>query len=191
MSKPGTKQLVLIGLIVVLGLTLYFGLQMNRTPDLVAVQAQGKRSAAVASGQADAKIRLDLLDKASDTGDIGKKNLFQYGPPPAPPAPATPPAPPVGPSISNPAATSPRPPVAPPAPPPPPPVPLKYVGFASVEPNSKTLIATLIDDSQHHFNAVEGDVFMGRYRVARITDTAVDIEDLEFTRRQTLPLVKQ
>jgi hypothetical protein len=31
---------------------------------------------------------------------------------------------------------------------------------------------------------------MGRYRVLRITDTAVDIEDIETSRRQTLPLVK-
>jgi hypothetical protein len=68
---------------------------------------------------------------------------------------------------------------------------LKYIGFASIEPNSQHLIATLIDDTQHHFNAVEGDIFMGRYRVGRISDSSVDVEDIQSSRRQTLPLVKQ
>ncbi len=78
-----------------------------------------------------------------------------------------------------------------PPPPPPPPIPLKYVGFASVAPNSKALIATLMDDSQHHFNLREGDIWMGRYRLTRVTETAVDVEDLQITRHQTLPLTKQ
>jgi hypothetical protein len=78
-----------------------------------------------------------------------------------------------------------------PAPAPPPQVPLKYVGYAYVEPNSHALIATLIDDQQRNFIAVEGDVYLGRYRVLRITDSAVDVEDLQFNRRQILPLIKQ
>jgi len=31
---------------------------------------------------------------------------------------------------------------------------------------------------------------MGRFRIATITDKAVEIEDLEYNRRQTLPLMK-
>ena len=70
-------------------------------------------------------------------------------------------------------------------------MPLKYLGFAYVEPNSRALIATIKDDSLgKFFYPVEGDVWIGRYRIARITDKMVEVEDLEFNRRQTLPLVK-
>ena len=139
-----------------------------------------------APGFNDARIQLELLDKARADEDLGKSNLFAYrnSRPPEPTKVAPPPPPPV--VTNNP---PPRPTVV--APPPPPPIPLKYVGYAFVEPNSKVLIATLLDDTQQrHFNAVQGDIFMGRYRVLRITDTVVDVEDIDTSRRQTLPLVK-
>ena len=195
MTKSDQRNLrVLILLLGALALTLFIGFRMNRPPNPVVVQAENQKTGApIAPVQTDARIRLDLLDKDNSDAEIGKKNLFQYPPPPAPPAPPKPPGLIAPPSIvSNPGANSgSRGAVTPPAPPPPPPITLKYIGFAFVEPNSSALIATLIDDQQRHFNAVEGDVYQGRYRIAKITDTSVDIEDLEFSRRQTLPLVKQ
>jgi hypothetical protein len=195
MNQPDQKKLrILMLLLIVLGVTLLIGYWMNRTPDPAVVQAEAPKPAALAPRQTDARIRLDLLKNQAPDGDLGKKNLFQYGPPPAPPAPPKP----RGAQNQAPGNLNPNPgslatniPSGPPAPPPPPPIPLKYIGFAYLEPNSQHLIAALSDDTQHHFNAVEGDIFMGRYRVGRVTATSVDVEDLQSNRRQTLPLVKQ
>ncbi len=192
MTKSDQSRLrILILLLIALGLTVFISSRLSRRPNPAVVQAENQKAAPVAPVQAEARIRLDLLDKESANRELGKKNLFQYGPPPAPPAPppgtetSTPPPP-----QTLPGAVTARP-VVPPGPPPPPPIPLKFIGFAFVEPNSKALIATLSDDAQRHFNFVEGDVYQGRYRILKITDTSVEVEDLEVPRRQMLPLVKQ
>jgi hypothetical protein len=187
MTKSDQNKLrFLIILVVILAATVYVGFRVSRTPDLTVVQAEGQKPAPAAATRSDARIQLDLLDKARANEDLGKSNLFAYrnSRPPEPTRIAPPPTSPV---VNNPAPT--RPTVV--APPPPPPIPLKYVGYAYVEPNSKQLIATLLDDNQQrHFNAVQGDTWMGRYRVVRITDTVVEVEDIESSRRQTLALVK-
>jgi hypothetical protein len=185
MSKPDQKKLrLLILLLIALGVTLFIGFRINRRPNPEVVQAQASKNEPIVPVQRDARIHLELLNK-KNSEEAGKKNLFQYPQPKpvAPPPQTTAQAPP--PTFVPPAV-----PVTPPLPPPPPPIPLKYIGVAYVEPNSKALIAALMD-GQVHFNAVVGDVYLGRYRVARITETAVDIEDLQLNRRQTLPIVKQ
>jgi hypothetical protein len=172
---------------VILAATVYIGFRVSRTPDLAVVQAKDQKPTPVTATPNDARIQLELLDKARADEDLGKSNLFAYrnSRPPEPTKVAPPPPPPV----VNPNPAPARPMVQ--TPPPPPPIPLKYVGYAFVEPNSKVLIATILDDNQQrHFNAVQGDIWMGRYRVLRITDTAVDVEDIDTSRRQTLPLVK-
>ena len=196
MTKPDQRQLrILVGLLVVLGLTLFFGYRMSRTPNPAVVQAENQKPVAAPPVQTDARIRLDLLNKEKSDDDLGKKNLFQYGPPPAPPAP------PATANKSRNPGGSPNPEASgipapsstniPRVPPPPPPIPLKYIGVSSIDSNAKDLIATLIDDAQHHFNAVNGDIFMGRYKVSKISESSVDVEDLQYNRHQTLPLVKQ
>jgi hypothetical protein len=198
MKKPDQQKLrVLIVLLVILGLTLFVGYRMNRAPNPAIVQAEDQKPVVAQPVQTDARIRLDLLKKENPNEGLGKKNLFQYGPPPAPPAPPTAaagnarnpvgfPHPPAASTTPPPSATN-----IPSTPPPPPPIPLKYIGISSIEPDSKKLIATLIDDNQHHFNAVNGDIFMGRYKISRITENSVDVDDLQYNRRQTLTLVKQ
>ena len=198
MTKPDQQKLrILIGLLIVLAVTVFFGYRMSRMPNPAIVQAEDQKpAAATPPAQTDARIRLDLLKKESPDENLGKKNLFQYGPPPAPPAPpvsagvrggspGSSKAPQVNPGLTTPPATASM------QPPPPPPVPLKYIGVSFVEPNSKQLIATLIDDTQHHFNAVDGDIFMGRYRISRITESSVDVDDLQYKHHQTLQLAKQ
>jgi len=195
MTKADQKKLrVLIVLLIIFGVTVFFGYRMSRTPNPVVVQAQEQRPAAAPPVQTDARIRLDLIDKQDSNEEVGKKNLFEYGPPPAPPAPPKPVTRPPGPPTNLPGNPTPGAPNVGPVRPPPPPtpsIPLKYIGFAYVEPNAKALIAALLDDAQHHFTAVKGDVLMGRYRIADVTDTAVEVEDMEFNRHQRLPLVKQ
>ena len=79
----------------------------------------------------------------------------------------------------------------PPPPPAPPPVPLKYQGFATIQsPNPNPGFTAFLADDTRHYNVTVGEVLMGRFRVLNITDKSVDIEDLAYNRRQTLPLVK-
>ena len=188
MTKTDQRNLkLLILLVVALGLLLFWGFRTNRSPNAAIAEGERQKAAAAATpSQADARIRLDLLQQKAAGRELGRKNLFQYGSAPSPAVTAPPPAPaPVRPPITS----TPQPVVS--QPPPPPPIPLKFVGFAFIEPNSKQLIATVLDDNRRPFNFVEGDIYQGRYRVARITETAVEIEDLELPRRQTLILVKQ
>ena len=51
------------------------------------------------------------------------------------------------------------------------------------------LTAFLADDARH-YNVTAGEVLMGRYRIASISDKSVEVEDLEYNRRQTLLLLK-
>jgi len=198
MTKPDRQKLsILVVLLAVLGLTILLGYRMNQPQTTAAVQTpeQPKTSANPPAPSA-ARIRLDLVEKQeSDGGDIGKKNVFQYrqtplpalpGPNPGaanltlpPPAVIAPPLPPR--------------PVGPPPPPPPPPIPLKYFGNLTTN-TPAGLTAFLVDDTRpndlKHFNVSTGEVLMGRYRIGSITGTSVEIEDLEYNRRQTLPLLK-
>jgi len=56
---------------------------------------------------------------------------------------------------------------------------------------NSSLTAFLTDDSGvKHYNVSAGEVLMGRYRITQITDKAVEVEDIQFNRRQTLGLQK-
>jgi hypothetical protein len=162
---------------------------MNRPPTTAAVQLPAPKTSSNPPRANDARIRLDLVDKPESGENIGKKNLFVYRQPPAPPLP--PPRPPTtlnpppmpGNVTQGPIVTK------PPGPPPPPPINLKYQGFAAVNAPGGGFVAFLADDSRH-YNVTVGETLMGRYRVASISDKSVDVEDLEYNRRQTLPLVK-
>jgi hypothetical protein len=133
----------------------------------------------------DARIRLDLIQPVDGGEGVGRNNLFQYRIPPPPPPPAPPPPPPV---VFTP--PPPRPPAPPPGPPPPPPINLRYMGIATRGgPSGKTLMAVLFDNAGGH-TVMEGDFLFGKYKIARITETQVDIEDLEYNRKQTLNLQK-
>jgi hypothetical protein len=190
------KYSVLAVLLAVLGLTLFMGYRMYQPPTAATVQVPEQKTSANPPAPSDARIRLDLVEKpeAADD-DVGKKNVFQYrlAPPPTT-APGRGGMPSI--SASMPPVTTPLilpPPTGPPPPPPPPPIPLKYQGYA-VSKMPAGLTAFLVDDARptdiKHFNVSTGEVLMGRYRIASISEKSIDIEDLEYNRRQTLPLLK-
>jgi len=62
-----------------------------------------------------------------------------------------------------------------PAPPPPAPIPLKFYGFASSPGEPKKIFLKLNDDV---FVAGEGEIVDRRYKVIRITNTFVEIQDV-------------
>ena len=187
MSRQDRQKLsIFFVLIVVLGLTLVLGYRMNRPPTTAAVQSAEAKPAAKPPTASDARIRLDIVENPETRGSIGEKNLFQYGQRRSAPAPQTLPSDSPSSATPPPAITQPVP-IVPPQPPPPPPIPLKFTGFAIV---NSSLTAFLADDSSRHFNVTAGEILMGRYRMTQITDRAVEVEDLQYNRRQTLPLQK-
>ena len=190
MNKQDRQRLgILIVLLVVLGMTVTLGYRMNTPQITAAVQTPETRQPPPNQTTAsDARIRLDLIEKAEGSQNIGRNNVFQYRES-RPAAQASRPGltPPEAPPPPGPAVVLPPPPSRPAGPPPPPPIPLKYQGFAIVN-SSRT--GFLADDFARHYNVTVGEVLMGKYRVSQITDTTVEIEDLEANRKQTLPLQK-
>jgi len=184
MTVREKKQLkILMVLLVILGVALYMSYGMNRTPAVpqVASPAEQRAEAALPSGGG-ARIRLDLMKPDDKDGDVGRNNLFQYRKPPAPPAPQIQSAPP--------------PIQAPPAnpqwrPPPPPPIAFKYEGWGQVNGKLTAFLSYDANGRPTQYNATEGEVLMGRYRVARVAESVVEIEDLESKRRQIFPRAQQ
>src|SRR5262249_30227289 len=135
----------------------------------------------------------DLVDKSAGSQNIGRNNVFQYRQASAPPGSSKNRSGTSEPPETAPTASTSTPPVLsrpqPPAPPPLPPIPFKYQGFAIIAANN-TLTAFLSDDSSRHYNVTAGEILMGRYRIVQVSDKSVEVEDVENSRRQTLPLVK-
>jgi hypothetical protein len=74
-----------------------------------------------------------------------------------------------------------------PPPPPPPPITLKFFGFANRTGEPKKVFLSQGEDI---FIAAEGDIVDRRYRVLRISPTAVEVEDIVNNNRQSLPLTQ-
>ncbi len=72
-------------------------------------------------------------------------------------------------------------------PPPPPPIPLKFYGFATQagQPKRVFLSSTSGDDV---FVGTEGQVINKRYRIVKINNASVEMEDILNSNKQTLPL---
>ena len=203
MSKQDRQKFsILIVLLVVLGMTAVLGYRMNQPPTTAAVQVPETKISANPPAPTDARIRLDLIEKAEGSQEeIGRKNVFQYQKPPSPPASRLPvpgsggsasttpgPEQPAPPSAGLPRTTSGS--SASAAPPGPPPIPLKYQGYAVESAPGGQMTAFLTDDASRHYNVTPSEILMGRYRINQISTASVEVEDLETNRRQTLPLLK-
>ncbi|PYS24604.1 MAG: hypothetical protein DMG11_24210 [Acidobacteria bacterium] len=180
-KKDRQKVSILVVLLGVLGLTLVLAYRMNKPASTAAVQSPETKPAPSAQTATDAKIRLDELEN-QEAADAGRTNVFQYRETRGAP----------GSSVPGSSGIAPPPPPAPvvPTPAPGPIRPTVTQGFAVVSSPTPKLTAFLQDDSQRHFNVTVGEVLLGRYRIATITDTSIEIEDLQFNRRQVLPLQK-
>ena len=195
MSKQDRQKLsVLVILLGVLALTIVLGYRMNKPAVTAAVQVPETKPSANPPAPTDARIRLDLIEKAENSPDeIGKKNVFQYRQNPVPPASGSGGGrPPVIPGQPPPVSNTP-PTVQPPAvivPPGPPPIPFKYQGYANEDVPGGQMTAFLTDETSHHYNVSVGEILMGKYRVTQIAANSVEIEDIDNDRRQRLPLTK-
>lgn len=84
-------------------------------------------------------------------------------------------------------ATGPVGPPAPPPPPPPPPITLKFFGFANKPGEPKKIFLSQDGDV---FIAVEGDIVNRRYKIIHISPTSVEVEDVLYNNRQSIPLTQ-
>ena len=76
--------------------------------------------------------------------------------------------------------------------PPPPPIPFRYAGYVALDAQGGRLTALLVDsNASRHFSVVKGETLMGRYRLLELTQAFIEGEDLEFNRRQRMPLIIQ
>ena len=194
MNKQDRQKLsILVVLLGVLGLTLLLGYRMNQ-PSTTAegaagTQAPEKRISVNPPAPTASQLRMDLVEKPDSDGDIGRRNIFDFAHTPPPPpqrGPSFPGASQPGNTGLPPANFPPR---TPPIPPGPPPIPLKYQGYLVLDTPTGGFTALIADDLRH-YNVSVGEVLMGRYRILAITDKVVDVEDIEYNRRQSLPIAK-
>ncbi|MCC7044678.1 MAG: hypothetical protein IT183_12505 [Acidobacteria bacterium] len=126
-------------------------------------------------------LALNALRASSELEDAGR-NPFVYGERAAAPGTAfltTPqPGPPPGPAVPPP----------PPVPQGPPPIPLRLTGLTVVQAGGRTLV-TLKDPSTNTlYQAFEGDIVDGRYRVVKVGVQSVVVSYLDGSGIRTLPL---
>jgi hypothetical protein len=170
-------------LVVVLAAVVAYTYLANRTPSAGAAPSPADkitRTAPLATAGT-AQIRLDLIGGKDDKEIVGRRNVFQYYVPPKPPPPPPPPPPPVTASRGNSQSQN---------PPPPPPPPFsalstfKFDGVGIVAKPGK-LVASIMEGTNNRYNVTEGEYILGRYRINRITENSVEIEDVDQNRRQT------
>ena len=78
-------------------------------------------------------------------------------------------------------------PPTPPPPPPPPPINLKFFGFANKPGEPRK---AFLSQGEDVFIAVEGDIVDRRYKVIHIGPTSVEVEDVLYNNRQSIPLTQ-
>lgn len=180
------QVLAAVVLAVLAAASLWYGLGSRPAPPPASSQpaAQGRAATRVVPGRRtvapptslDPTLRLDLLQASEGVKYAGAgRNIFrpQEEPPEIPR--------PIESAIK-------KTPAPPPGPPPPPPIDLKFFGFASKpgDPSKRVFLSQGPDI----FIAGEGDIVNRRYRVVRIGANSVEIEDVLYNNRQTIPLTQ-
>jgi hypothetical protein len=134
------------------------------------------RTAAPLLSSLDPSLQLSLLKATEQLNYTGSgRNIFSNeAPPPEIPKPVQ--------TVATDTATP-----VPQGPPPPPPITLKFFGFASRAGEAKKVFLSQGEDV---FIAAEGDIVNRRYKVVHISPNSVDIEDVLYNNRQSIPLTQ-
>jgi hypothetical protein len=152
------------------------GDRASEMPPSPAPRASGRNRTApkrqTAAQSLDPTLRTDLLKVSEDTKYEGTgRNIFKvFVDIPKPIVPVTPQA-----EVAS----------GPPPPTPPPPIDLKFYGYATPAGGTKRIFLAQGEDV---FIAREGDIVDRRYKVVRISGTAVEILDVLSNNRQSIPL---
>jgi hypothetical protein len=162
-------------LLVVVGALGYY--EFGQPPAPAEARPAASNSRASGQGQAGATVlpdpvKLAALEASEDEPEAGR-NLFRFGVKPPPPTPPGPPPKPAGP------------PPPPPPPPGPPPIALKYLGW--VDRPDIGRVATLKDPATGAlFQALEGQIVDGRYRVVKIGHESIVVSYVDGTGQRTI-----
>jgi hypothetical protein len=185
LPPPGparTRQLALLGVLMIGAAYALSRLGTSGAPARPPIPASNIQTAArpaqkaAAASTSPQPLQLDKLEPVEELPPTAR-DPFRFGvrpPPPPPPAPPYVPPPP-------------QPPPRPVVPPGPviPPITLKFIGRV-VRPDRR-VVATLSDGRQV-FEATEGMIVDGRYRLLKIGEESLLIEYVDGTGRATLPL---
>jgi hypothetical protein len=176
-SPPARRrQAWLVVLLLVLAGVLW--LQLRPTPSPAAT------SNPVAVGSAPApvvalpeRVALDTLAEVPELPEA-RRNPFAFGvrPPPPPPPPQ---------QVLAPTPTAP-----PPPPPPsgPPPIALRLTGLTRVSDTGRTMVTLKDPSSSAIYQAFEGDIVDGRYRVVKVGTGSIVVSYLDGSGTRTIPL---
>ncbi len=138
--------------------------------------ATSGRTAAPVVSSLDPRLQLQLLAATEELTYTGSgRNIFSNEAPP----------PEIPKEVQKVATDTAHP--TPTGPPPPPPITLKFFGFASGGGTVKKVFLSQGDDV---FIAAEGDIVNRRYKVVHIGPNSVDIEDVLYNNRQSIPLTQ-
>jgi hypothetical protein len=120
-------------------------------------------------------LKLKQIEEVPDEPEAGR-NLFRFGVPPPPPYVAPPPLPPPPPRVD-------------PGPPPPPPIPPIPLTLTWVYSESEPRRAYLADKNTGAvFEATQGQVVDGRYKLLAVGTTSVVMSYLDGTGQRTIPM---
>jgi len=137
--------------------------------------ATGKTRGLASARSLDPELRYDWLKVSEDTKYSGSgRNIFR--------AQVDIPKPIRSPVKLPPAAAP-----VPQGPPPPPPINLKYFGFSNHPGEPRKAFLSKDGDV---FIAKEGEIIDRRYRILRITPVSVEVEDVLYNNRQSIPLTQ-
>ncbi len=176
-ARPPSWLLLLLGLAVVALLVTKVMTHWTPAPATPSIPTRpGTRARGQQVDPKELDIRLDALEAARpDQGDVAR-NPFRFYQRPAPPQA------PVSATPTNPGPETPPQPVIPP----PPPIPWKLMGFVEIKPGVR--VAALSDCKGGTWNARQGEIVDGQYRLVRLQIESVVIEYLDGKGQQTLRL---
>ena len=168
----------LIVLLVLIGLFVAVNLRNSIAPAAKSVVSGRPTQAGAKPGSRipDAEILPDRLEDSGPSAVAeAKRNIFLYGQP----------AQPVGPRPTPVQVVD----TTPPPPPPPPPAPVRFFGFSQASAGGARRV--FLTNGEETFIIREGDVFMQRYRLVRIGNENVEIEEISGAHRWVVPREQQ
>ena len=176
-ARPQSWLLLLLGLAVVALLVTRVMTQWTPAPATPSTPTRtGSRGRGQQVDPKELDIRLEALEAARPDQAEVARNPFRFYQKPAPPPP------PVSTTPTNPGPATPPQPVIPP----PPPIPWKLMGFVEIKPGVR--VAALSDCKGGTWNARQGEIVDGQYRLVRLQIESVVIEYLDGKGQQTLRL---
>jgi len=144
----------------------------------VSLSLPGARRGAPKAASAELpRIGLDRLQKPYGGVEMGKRDIFDFGPaPPTPPPPPQPPTP-VPTALADASTMAPT----------LPPMSVKYIG--SLADNEKGVkVAVLLNDRREVLTGGVGEVVANRFRIVSIGLESVDLQEMGSNRVQRIPL---